>query len=112
MKEYCQEVDRMEIGSLKEKIADTEVARKIIEITEANELQITMAEDGIEISMEEAEQAVDLLAKIRSGEVTMEQMASVQQFENGDELDEEALESVSGGFVFFRLLEYLFKKVF
>jgi len=92
----------MDIRRIKEALTEVELAKRISEITEPNELQTTLAGMGIEISVEEAAQTVDLLAKVRSGEVTEAQLERVQQqLENEDELDEEALANISGGFIQF-----------
>ena len=64
--------------------------KSLFELESAAEVQAALKEKGVEMSEEEILGIRDLLGKVESGEISVEQMAS-------GELPEELLEQVSGG---------------
>ena len=87
----------MNIERVKEVFADEAFAKSVFELETASEIQAALKEKGIELSEEEITSIQDALMKVKTGEVTKEQIEKWSvQLENG-ELSEETLELVSGG---------------
>lgn len=75
---------------MKEIFADEAFVKSLFELESAGEVQAALKEKGVELTEEQILGIRDLLGKVESGEI------SVEQLENG-ELPEELLEQVSGG---------------
>lgn len=89
----------MNIERVKEVFADEAFAKSVFELETASEMQAALKEKGIELSEEEITSIQDALMKVKTGEITKEQIEKWSvQLENG-ELSEEALEMVSGGLI-------------
>lgn len=87
----------MNIERVKEVFADEAFAKSVFELETVSEVQAALKEKGIELSEEEITSIQDALMKVKTGEITKEQIEKWSvQLENG-ELSEEALEMVSGG---------------
>lgn len=87
----------MNIERVKEVFADEAFAKSLFELETASEMQAALKEKGIELSEEEITSIQDALMKVKTGEITKEQIEKWSvQLENG-ELSEESLELVSGG---------------
>ena len=80
----------MNMEKMKEIFADEAFVKSLFELESAGEVQAALKEKGVELTEEQILGIRDLLGKVESGEISVEQM------ENG-ELPEELLEQVSGG---------------
>ena len=80
----------MNMEKMKEIFADEAFVKSLFELESAGEVQAALKEKGVELTEEQILGIRDLLGKVESGEI------SVEQLENG-ELPEELLEQVSGG---------------
>ena len=89
----------MNMEKIKEVFADEAFVKGLFELESAAEVQAALQEKGVEMSEEEILGIRELLVKVDSGEITVEQLEQwVAQVESG-ELSEELLEQVSGGVV-------------
>ena len=89
----------MNIEKIKEIFADEAFVKGLFELETAAEVQAALKEKGVEISEEEILGIRDLLGKVESGEISVEQMEQwAAQVESG-ELSDEMLEQVAGGSV-------------
>ena len=89
----------MNIEKIKEIFADEAFVKGLFELETAAEVQAALKEKGVEISEEEILGIHDLLGKVESGEISVEQMEQwAAQVESG-ELSDEMLEQVAGGSV-------------
>ena len=80
----------MNMEKMKEIFADEAFVKSLFELESAGEVQEALKQKGVELTEEQILGIRDLLGKVESGEI------SVEQLENG-ELPEELLEQVSGG---------------
>lgn len=89
----------MNIEKLKEGFADEAFVKSLFELETAAEVQAALKEKGVEMSEEEILGIRELLIKVESGEISVEQLEQwAEQAESG-ELSDEMLEQVSGGAV-------------
>ena len=89
----------MNLEKIKEIFADEAFVKGLFELETAAEVQAALKEKGVEISEEEILGIRDLLGKVESGEISVEQMEQwAAQVESG-ELSDEMLEQVAGGSV-------------
>ena len=89
----------MNMDKMKEIFADEAFVKSLFELESAGEVQAALKEKGVELTEEQILGIRDLLGKVESGEISVEQMEQwTAQAESG-ELSEELLEQVSGGSV-------------
>ena len=89
----------MNLEKIKEIFADETFVKGLFELETAAEVQAALKEKGVEMSEEEILGIRELLIKVESGEISVEQLEQwATQAERG-ELSEELLEQVSGGSV-------------
>ena len=89
----------MNIKEIKEVFSDEAFVKGLFELETAAEVQTALKEKGIELTEEEILGIRDLLGKVESGEISVEQMEQwAAQVESG-ELSDEMLEQVAGGSV-------------
>jgi hypothetical protein len=72
---------------------DEAKAKELCAIEKPEDVRAWLSDQSVEVSPDEAKQLCDFFAKVRSGEVTKEQLEKAAEGEVSDEL----LESVSGG---------------
>ena len=78
---------------IKAVFSDEAFVKALSKLNTAAEVQAAMKEKSVELSEEESAAILDLILKVKNGEITREQL---RQAEEG-ELDDEQLETVSGG---------------
>ena len=83
----------MNIEKIKEIFADEAFVKGLFELETAAEVQAALKEKGVELTEADILAIRELLGKVESGEVTLEQL---KQLDEG-ELSEEVLEQVAGG---------------
>ena len=89
----------MNIEKMKTVFADETFVKSLFELETAAEVQAALKEKGVEMSEEEILGIRELLIKVESGEISVEQLEQwAAQVESG-ELSDEMLEQVSGGSV-------------
>lgn len=89
----------MDGEKLKEFFANEDYVKSLYEIADAEALQSVLEEKGVEINVEEAACVIELLTKLKAGELSLEQLENICQAAENGELSEELLENVSGGVV-------------
>ena len=80
----------MNTEKIKEVFSDEAFVKNLFALESAAEMQSALKEKGVEMCEEEILAIRELLAKVKNGEITVEQLES-------GELPEELLEQVSGG---------------
>ena len=80
----------MNIEKIKEVFADEAFVKSLFEMETVAEVQTALKEKGIEVPEQEILAVRDIIAKVDSGELSIEQLKS-------GELPEEMLEHVAGG---------------
>jgi predicted ribosomally synthesized peptide with nif11-like leader len=75
--------EEQKIAKLKEIFADKEFVEEVLAMETAEEVQAAIKEKGVELTLEEIDQTREQLVKIA---------------ENGEEVSDEELEQVAGGF--------------
>ena len=87
----------MNMEKLKEVFSEEAFVKALFEMETAAEMQQALSSKGIQLSEEEVAGIRTLFAKVKSGEISREQLEKWSvQAENG-ELSEEILEQVAGG---------------
>lgn len=91
----------MNINKLKEVLNDQEFVEKLFGLENVNDIQNTLSEKGIDLSIEEIEATKDMLIRYQNNELTEQEKKIIEnaQTEN-DELNEDQLEAVTGGSFF------------
>ena len=87
----------MNIEKIKEIFADEAFVKGLFELESAAEVQAALKEKGVEMSEEEILAVRDLLAKMESGEISVEQAEQWSKQAESGELSDEMLEQVAGG---------------
>lgn len=80
----------MNTENIKAVFADETFVKKLFELETAAEVQAALKEKGVELTEEEALSIREFFAKVKSGEISAEQLES-------GELSEEMLGQVAGG---------------
>lgn len=80
----------MNMENMKAAFADEAFVKNLFELETAAEVQTALKEKGVELTEEEALSIREFLAKVKSGEISAEQLES-------GELSEEMLGQVAGG---------------
>lgn len=91
----------MNLKKLKEVLADEAFVKKLFTLETAQEVQEVLSQKGVELTVEEIEQAADFLNRYQAGELSEKEekaMETVKRHQDG-ELSEEELEEVAGGFL-------------
>lgn len=91
----------MNLNHLQDVLKDESFVNELMELETPNEVQSALKEKGIDIAVDDIEKIKDFLIRYQQGQLTEEEkklVDLVSQCETG-ELDEEQLESVSGGFI-------------
>ena len=89
----------MNMEKMKEIFADEAFVKSLFELESAGEVQAALKEKGVELTEEQILGIRDLLGKVESGEISVEQLEQwAVQAESG-ELPDELLEQVSGGVI-------------
>ena len=89
----------MNVEKLKEVLADEGFVKSLFALENAAEVQAALKEKGVEMTEEEVTALCGFFAKVKSGEISREQLEQwAAQAESG-ELSEEMLEKVAGGIV-------------
>ena len=89
----------MNIEKIKEVFSDEAFVKSLFELESAGEVQAALKEKGVELTEEEILGIRDLLGKVESDEISVEQLEQwAAQVESG-ELSDEMLEQVAGGSV-------------
>ena len=89
----------MNMENMKAAFTDETFVKGLFELESVAEVQAALKEKGVEMSEEEILGIRELLIKVESGEISVEQLEQwVAQLESG-ELSDEMLEQVSGGSV-------------
>ena len=100
----------MNLERMKEVLADEAFVKELFTLETAQEVQEALSQKGVELTVEEIEQAEDLLDRYQNGELSGKEekaMEILKGYQNG-ELSEEELEEVAGGFLFGALMTFLF----
>ena len=87
----------MNMEKIKKIFADEAFVKDLFELETAAEVQAALKEKGVEMSEEEILAVRDLLAKMESGEITVEQAEQWSKQAESGELSDEMLEQVAGG---------------
>ena len=89
----------MNMEKMKEVFSDEAFVKSLFELETAAEVQAALKEKGVELTEEEILGIRDLLGKVESDEISVEQLEQwAAQVESG-ELSDEMLEQVAGGSV-------------
>ena len=83
----------MKMEKMKEVFSNEEFVKSLLAMENAAEVQAALKEKGVEMTEEEVKAMIGVFAKVKSGEISREQL---EQLESG-ELSEEMLEKVAGG---------------
>ena len=87
----------MNMENMKAVFADEAFVKSLFELETAAEVQAALKEKGVEMSEEEILAVRDLLAKMESGEISVEQAEQWYKQAESGELSDEMLEQVAGG---------------
>ena len=87
----------MNMEKIKKIFADEVFVKGLFELETAAEVQAALKEKGVEMSEEEILAVRDLLAKMESGEISVEQAEQWSKQAESGELSDEMLEQVAGG---------------
>ena len=87
----------MNMEKIKDIFADEAFIKGLFELETAAEVQAALKEEGVEMSEEEILAVRDLLAKMESGEISVEQAEQWSKQAESGELSDEMLEQVAGG---------------
>ena len=90
----------MNVEKLKEVFAEEAFVKALFEMGTVEEVQKALTEKGVELSQEDAAGIYDFFAKIKSGDISREQLEQWSTLAQKGELTEEALEQVAGGCAF------------
>lgn len=82
---------------LKEVFKDKAFVESLFSLKTPQEAQAVLAEKGVEIEVEELVELNQFILKMKKGEISQEQLESIQQMAESGELNEETLENVTGG---------------
>lgn len=85
----------MNIEKIKAAFSEEAFVKALAKLETAAEVQAALKEKGVELSEEESAAILDLILKVKNGEITREQFCKAED----GELDDEQLEKVAGGFV-------------
>ena len=85
---------------LQEVLSDEAFAKELLKMEDVEDVQIALEKKDIEMSLDEIRQAGNIMKKLQSGELSLEQ---AQNMADG-ELSEDELEEVAGGFGLFGCL--------
>ena len=89
----------MNIEKLKEVFSEEAFVKSLFEMKTTAEMQEALNNKGIQMSDEEITALHTFFAKVKSGEISREQLAQWSKLAENGELSEEMLEQVAGGLV-------------
>lgn len=90
----------MDIEKIKKVLSDEEFVKSLLNFETPQQVQQALKDKGVELSIDEITSVGDLLNRYLSNELTDQEKKVIELVNNsGDELNEEELESVAGGFV-------------
>lgn len=87
----------MNIEKIKEALNDKAFAASLVNLDTAEAIQAALKEKGLDVSEQDSRAILDALTKVKSGEISKEQIEKLHQQAENSELSEEALEQVAGG---------------
>ena len=87
----------MNMEKMKEIFADEAFVKSLFELESAGEVQAALKEKGVELTEEQILGIRDLLGKVESGEISVEQAERWSKQAESGELSDEMLEQVAGG---------------
>ena len=83
----------MDEAKLREVLSDEEYVKELLAMESEQQVQLSLEERGIELSLDQIRQIGEFVRKVQNGEVSQEQL---EHMANG-ELTEDELEQVAGG---------------
>lgn len=86
---------------IKEVFTDTEFVQELFQLETLQEVQQALSEKGVDLTNEEISTIRECLIKIESGEISPELVEKLVNRSSEEELSEEELELISGGFLGF-----------
>ena len=87
----------MNMEKMKEVFSEEAFVKALFEMESVAEMQEALNNKGIQMSDEEITALRTFFAKVKSGEISREQLAQWSQLAENGELSEEMLEQVAGG---------------
>lgn len=88
----------MELSRIKEVCSDQEYLKELFNLSTPEEVQASLKEKGIDMTIDEINQTADFLNRANNGELTENEQKAVEMLSKSNgELSEEDLESVTGG---------------
>lgn len=92
----------MDVNHLKEVLKDKSFTTSLLQLETAKQVQDTLKEKSIDITIDEIKQIQDLIIRYQQGQLSNEEKKIFDLVSKSDdnELNEEDLEAVTGGFGF------------
>ena len=87
----------MNMDKMKEVFAEEAFVKALFEMGTVEEVQKALTEKGVLLRQEETAGIYDFFAKVKSGDISREQLAQWRTLAEKGELSEEMLEQVAGG---------------
>lgn len=85
---------------LMEVFSDKQFVESLFKMDTPQEVQKALSEKGVDVTVEEIEQARELLIRYENGQLSEKEQSILDMFQKGEgELSDKDLEDVSGGFV-------------
>lgn len=88
----------MDLNKLKEVFSDKEFVTQLFELDNAQDVQKALGDKGIDLSVDEINESIDFFNRYQEGQLTQQEQHLIETFTNNDaELDDDQLETVTGG---------------